>query len=320
MLFGRFLRQAVPVLGLVAGLVLAPLASAQTPIPSTPFPQTGHAVDPIFVAYFVAHGGEAHFGYPITYAYAENGFLVQYFQNARLEWHPENNDPYKIQLGLLAEQMKKRQPPLPVKSIPAPSDPSCRYFPETGHKACHLFLQYYLAEGGLDQFGYPISDLLVENDRLVQYFQRARMEYHPGKPEGQRVKLAPLGLIYREYAKLDPIRTTPQPPSASPTVISIHARASVADSFIKRGANQTAFVTVTDQLGNSIAGAVVTLTVYFPSGPQRFALPATDAHGTTSFTFNSGKFTPGTSVALEFTITYSGLTTTTTTSYLVWFY
>jgi hypothetical protein len=307
MLFSRFLRHAVPTLGVVASLVLAPLVSAQTPIPSTPFPQTGHAVDPIFVAYFTANGGEAHFGYPITYAYAENGFLVQYFQNARLEWHPENKDPYKIQLGLLAELMGKRQPPIPVTSIPAASDPSCRYFPETGHKACHLFLQYYLNKGGLDQFGYPISDLLVENDRLVQYFQRARMEYHPGKPEGQRVKLTPL---YEESGI----------GGASLAVVGLHARASVADSFIKRGANQVAFVTVTDQLGNPISGAVVTLTVYFPTGAQRFALPSTNAKGASSFTFNSGKFTPGTSVALEFTVTYSKLTTTTTTSYLVWFY
>ena len=28
-------------------------------------------------------------------------YTVQYFERARFEWHPQNNEPYKVQLGLL---------------------------------------------------------------------------------------------------------------------------------------------------------------------------------------------------------------------------
>jgi hypothetical protein len=31
---------------------------------------------------------------------------VQYFERARLEWHPTNVDPYKVQMGLLGRELK----------------------------------------------------------------------------------------------------------------------------------------------------------------------------------------------------------------------
>jgi hypothetical protein len=59
------------------------------------------------------------------------------------------------------------------------------YFAETGHRITAPFLNYWNANGGLKQFGYPISDQIKETDpvtnklRLVQYFERNRFEYHP---------------------------------------------------------------------------------------------------------------------------------------------
>ncbi len=55
-----------------------------------------------------------------------------------------------------------------------------RYFPETGHSVGHGFLRYWEAFGGLPTFGYPITDEFQENGVTVQYFQRARFEWHPG--------------------------------------------------------------------------------------------------------------------------------------------
>ena len=54
-----------------------------------------------------------------------------------------------------------------------------RYYPETGHYLAFAFLTYFDENGSLDAFGYPISEELVENGFVVQYFQRARFEYHP---------------------------------------------------------------------------------------------------------------------------------------------
>jgi hypothetical protein len=43
-----------------------------------------------FLKFFNQNGGVAHFGYPISNFEIYNGWIVQHFQRARLEWHPEN--------------------------------------------------------------------------------------------------------------------------------------------------------------------------------------------------------------------------------------
>ena len=52
-------------------------------------------------------------------------------------------------------------------------------FPETGFSLASPFLDYWQARGGLASYGYPITGQLVEGGLLVQYFERARFEYHP---------------------------------------------------------------------------------------------------------------------------------------------
>jgi GH25 family lysozyme M1 (1,4-beta-N-acetylmuramidase) len=57
-----------------------------------------------------------------------------------------------------------------------------RYFPETQHYVGHGFLEYFDANGGLAAFGYPITeemqDVVGAWVGTVQYFQKARFEYH----------------------------------------------------------------------------------------------------------------------------------------------
>jgi len=69
------------------------------------FDLTGHYVHGPFLEFFDTRGGLSIFGYPQTEVFYEEriGLWVQYFDNARMEWHPENPDPYKVQLGLLGE-------------------------------------------------------------------------------------------------------------------------------------------------------------------------------------------------------------------------
>jgi hypothetical protein len=89
--------------------------------PATPhyYPQTGQAIAPEFWAYWRGHGLElgdrgvserealALWGYPLTPARFEqlpNGeqLLVQWFERARFEHHPNNPQPYRVLLGRLA--------------------------------------------------------------------------------------------------------------------------------------------------------------------------------------------------------------------------
>lgn len=291
------------------------------------FPETGHTVRDPFYDFFLQHGGVEQFGYPITddYIDSQTGLLVQYFQKARLEWHPDNPDPYKVQLGLLGEELGKKAGPISVDQIPLANDPTCYYFDETKHKVCNSFLTYYREHGGLDMFGYPITEYVYENGLIVQYFQRARMEWRPEKPAGQRVQTAPLGQIYYDYAGLDRGRLKPQPPLGNtivltPQVTRLTARASVLSAITRRGGTQTGYVYVSDQLGNPVSGAAVTLVVRDPTGSQTFNLPPTAANGTTVQTFPVSQAKPGQVVVMEFYVTYGGLFTTTRTSYMMWYY
>jgi hypothetical protein len=57
-------------------------------------------------------------------------------------------------------------------------------------------LKYWQSHGGLDLFGYPISEEIYGENGwpyAVQYFQRARFEYHPELPDPYQVSLGLLG-------------------------------------------------------------------------------------------------------------------------------
>jgi hypothetical protein len=52
------------------------------------------------------------------------------------------------------------------------------WFPETGHMLAYGFREFYDRHGGLPIFGYPLTEVFVEDGRPVQYFERARLEWH----------------------------------------------------------------------------------------------------------------------------------------------
>ena len=82
------------------------------------------------------------------------------------------------QLGLLGDDVTAPVRPFPRGGAFASGDEH-RWYAETGHGLHYGFLRYFDTRGGLDIFGYPISEELTENGFTAQYFQRARFEYHP---------------------------------------------------------------------------------------------------------------------------------------------
>jgi len=57
-----------------------------------------------FLNYWQANGGLAQFGYPISEEFSERledgkSYVVQYFERARFEHHPENQPPSDLLLG-----------------------------------------------------------------------------------------------------------------------------------------------------------------------------------------------------------------------------
>jgi glycosyl hydrolase family 39 (putative alpha-L-iduronidase) len=164
------------------------------------YSETGFTLAPEFVQFFDLYGGLALFGYPITEARREGGYLVQWTERQRLEWHPENlGTPHEVLLGLLGRELTRgyngprfQQQELTL-STQEPSSPTY-YFRETGQTVAEPFLSYWRAHGGLPVFGYPISTLHTnENGLQVQWFERARFEYHPENPAEHHVLLGHLG-------------------------------------------------------------------------------------------------------------------------------
>ena len=123
----------------------------------------------------------------------EDGVRVQYFKNARLELHPENAYPYRIQTGLLGDLVGESQPPIASLDIPLAGSPEERYYPQTGHTVEYGFLHFFDRHGGIDLFGYPISEMMLEPGGYVaQWFQKAQLEWLPDETGG-RIQPAPLG-------------------------------------------------------------------------------------------------------------------------------
>ncbi len=157
------------------------------------YAQTGHNIFGAFQKFFVENGGIDMFGYPRTEELIEDGLTVQYFQRARFEYHPEHaGTPYEVQLTLLGNMIRSDEPEA-EKIQPLPPTEQQEYFPQTGHSVHFAFLKYFRENGGIYIFGYPISQEVLEDGRIVQYFQRSRFEYHP-QHAGTRYEVQ-LGLL-----------------------------------------------------------------------------------------------------------------------------
>ena len=121
--------------------------------------------------------------------------MVQYFERARFEHHPENaGTDYEVLLGLVGRLYHKVDPP----ATPLKRD-DVIYFKETGHNLGGSFRYYWEQYGGLFVYGYPLTEELKEKSRIdgkeytVQYFERARFEFHPENSGKSQVLLGHLG-------------------------------------------------------------------------------------------------------------------------------
>ncbi len=113
------------------------------------FPETGATVQGRFLEYWQQHGGLSLFGYPLTNQFYDvpesarqnEGMLVQYFERARFELHPENQPPYDVLLTLLGSQRYQRKYPNGAPGQQPASD-NPYIFTETGKTIGGIFRAY----------------------------------------------------------------------------------------------------------------------------------------------------------------------------------
>jgi hypothetical protein len=166
--------------------VAAPLSNGSTN--SVYFRETGHYLKDAFLNYWLMHGGVPLYGYPISEEFTYNGVSVQYFERSRFEYHPGSSRPWKVELSNVGSLLTEGRnlPPATQTS----STPERTYYEQTRHTLGGVFRQYWQASGGLEIFGFPISEEMQESGRMVQYFERARFEL---TAQG-RVQLGHLGI------------------------------------------------------------------------------------------------------------------------------
>jgi uncharacterized protein YkwD len=141
----------------------------------------------------------------------ENGQVVQYFERVRMESHPESPSTPVLFTRLGAEMTQGVEF---GKVAPFKSTKTRAYFAATGHALGGGFYTYWQKNGGLPLFGLPLSEEFNENGLTVQWFERARFEYHPELAgTGKAIQLTHLGsMAYGSQSN----RTAPSAPVASP--------------------------------------------------------------------------------------------------------
>jgi D-alanyl-D-alanine carboxypeptidase len=154
------------------------------------FPYSGHEIQGSFLTYYRTHGGFAVFGAPRTEQVNVDGNNEQFFSNQVLD--------YNATIGAVIPQR------LGFDALPSPTwlkrvhrvknSTTQRFFPETGHTVTNRFLDFFLANGGVSTFGYPITEKQSEHGALVQYFENAQFVWYGG--QNGYVSVAPLGLRY----------------------------------------------------------------------------------------------------------------------------
>ncbi|NWG20006.1 MAG: DUF2817 domain-containing protein [Chloroflexi bacterium] len=150
-------------------------AEALLPVPETRI-EGGVPVPALLWRYWQMHGGMERFGAPLAPATVEGGVTRQAFERAMLELHPDQADtPYLVQLAPLGRLHDRPGVTVPHGDC---TSPECRTFAETGHTLRGAFAAYWDRGGGLNVFGFPLSEEVMARAadgsiRLQQVFERA---------------------------------------------------------------------------------------------------------------------------------------------------
>jgi uncharacterized protein YkwD len=212
------------------------LPATGAPVASQYFSPTGKTVSGAFLSTFNRYGLDL-MGYPISEERVENGQTVQYFQRVRMESHPElNAQGYPVLMTRLGVDMTQGQQFDRV--APFASSASRAYFAQTGHSAQGGFYNYWKNNGGVALFGYPISEEFKQDGYTVQWFERARFEYHPElASSGHTVELSLLGTMAYS-SKAD--RTLPEaaPAQAAPAQAPQSVSLTDYESYVLQSVNE----------------------------------------------------------------------------------
>lgn len=300
---------------LILAILLPTRGSAQAQTDVKYFSDTGHYLRGAFLQYYnAAKNPQLVYGSPITEQFvARDGKTVQYFHNVRFELNGDN----RVQLTPVGRLMYEAQNPLSITSTNG-----CQQY-ATGYNVCFTFLDFYKANGEANQFGNPISSFeYAANGQLVQSFEGARFEWYPNRNPNVWIVLSDLGKQYFDQQKEDPAQLKRLPPADATIgqIPTLKVRAFVQKAVTLKSGSQTIYVTVQDQVSReSISNATVSAVVHLSNGnnQQHTFFTNSTGIGQMPFAFSDQKL--GELITIDITVSYQGVSSTTTTSFRVWF-
>ncbi len=175
-------------------------------------------LDPRLAAAYDAHEGATYLGLPITTGLRTEARVRQYFEKGALQIDLLSGHVSLLDTGRMITQHR-----LPFSQDQAPRGDEHLFFPETGYSVSYALRIFYEVHNGRERFGPPISaafDDGFSGRPIVQYFPRARLEWHPElQGVGDEVQLGDIG---RELLNLDQNSAALPPPAPLAFGMQVH--------------------------------------------------------------------------------------------------
>ncbi len=254
-------------------------------------PETGQAIDGVFLDSWRAWGGAESWGLPLTPELNEDGRIVQYYDFGRFEYHPDDPNGAVVQFGDLGRQTQ----PFMVRRVSGsgsdaaneaalaarawapigqeaarPDSESWRYVPATGHGVAGEFKAFWEATGEAGYLGNPLTEPYKIDGVTYQVFERGKLAQRAGEAPA----IVPVGELMVERWGLD---TTPavqgELPPYSEELFTPPPTATVSGVPADPNAEKWVLINITLQYLWAYQGDQVLWQGYVSTGLAKFATP-----------------------------------------------
>jgi lipoprotein-anchoring transpeptidase ErfK/SrfK len=259
-------------------------------------PETGQAIDGVFLDSWRAWGGSGSWGLPLTPELNEDGRIVQYYDFGRFEYVPEDPNGTVVHFGELGRQTQpfmvrrasgsgsnaaneaalaaRAWAPIDVKAV-RPDSESWRYVPETGHGVAGEFKTFWEATGEAGYLGNPLTEPYKIDGVTYQVFERGKLAQRAGEDPS----IVPIGDLMVERLGLD---TTPAPqgelPVYSEELFTPPPTATVSGVAADPNGERWVLINITLQYLWAYQGDQVLWQGYISTGTAKFATPPGSFH------------------------------------------
>jgi len=290
---------------------------------ATPPPNGGGEIARWSREYYIAKGGALILGPAITSEFVEDGVRVQYFQNVRLGFHPQLPEGERVIPGSIGLNFRDNSTPC---IRPQAVAPNAYYF--GCHSVRQEFLGFFNRQGGLQFFGYPISEMYISGNQFTQHFERASIVWDNSKPVEYQFGLADLGNQWCSITKKCPLKDPGSPITATPTIPSTLPAPSPKALALKalpefplfdpKTQRQTLRAWVTNDKRLPVSGVVVSFLVQYTVNSERYETLPSDKNGYAFVALVAKPYKSGDFILYKASAAQNGITVSDNGSFVVW--